>query len=122
MYSQVPNRQLVVEGDDLALLYDDQSIAEQNSINIALSTLSDVRFAELYAMIAPTNSDELVFRKLVIDMLLCTDISSPERLQIGKSKWNSAFETSLKSPTSTTIPSRRKSMKIFPQNANQLVL
>ena len=100
----VPNRQLVEEGNQLAILYNDQSVAEQHSIYVALSTLSEDRFSDFYKMVAPTSVDRALFRRLVIDMVLCTDIASPERLQIGMSKWKSAFVT----PTEVVMPPSRR--------------
>eukprot|EP00567_Pseudictyota_dubia_P000254 CAMPEP_0197466560 /NCGR_PEP_ID=MMETSP1175-20131217/65118_1 /TAXON_ID=1003142 /ORGANISM="Triceratium dubium, Strain CCMP147" /LENGTH=389 /DNA_ID=CAMNT_0043002609 /DNA_START=1 /DNA_END=1167 /DNA_ORIENTATION=- len=87
----VPNRQLVAEGDDLAFLYNDKSIAEQHSLKVAFQTLMKPRFASLRHELIPTSGDQFRFRRLVIELVLCTDIASPERMQLTKSKWNEAF-------------------------------
>lgn len=102
----IPNRQLAVEDDRLAVLYNDQSIAEQWSLYIAFSEFlqSDyVEFRETLFQGPPVSSFENAeeqpnpedsyrqFRKTVIDLVLMTDIASPERTQIGKSKWKEAF-------------------------------
>jgi len=96
----IPNRQLSRESHPLALLYNDKSAAEQNSLKVAFSTLMDPRFAELRHTLCPTSEDQFEFRRIVIDLVMCTDIASPERMQITKSKWAEAFGTrSVKRPS-----------------------
>lgn len=110
-HTGISNRQLVLESDDLAVLYNDQSVAEQRSLAVAFSTLKQPEYKQLRdAMfksllekpdaapdLASTSNfmsdgeDYLRFRKLVIDLVLATDIASPERTQIVKSKWKEAF-------------------------------
>lgn len=87
----VPNRQLVAEGDDLALLYNDKSVAEQHSLRVAFQLLMQPQFATLRHDLIPTSSDQFTFRRLVIELVLCTDIASPERMLLAKSKWVEAF-------------------------------
>jgi hypothetical protein len=112
-HTGISNRQLVLESDDLAVLYNDQSVAEQRSLAVAFTTLRQPMYAELRDVIfkasntnalgyvapgrarasVPVSSDGdfFRFRKLVIDLVLSTDIASPERTQIVKSKWKEAF-------------------------------
>ena len=111
-HTGISNRQLVLESDDLAVLYNDQSVAEQRSLAVAFTTLKQPQYTELrYIMFAATfhskpdaspdrastsllmsnGEDFFRFRKLVIDLVLATDIASPERTQIVKSKWKEAF-------------------------------
>lgn len=143
----ISNRQLVLEQDDLAILYNDQSVAEQRSLAVAFTTLKGVEYNSMREVLFPTrmrdghgdvmletsprtppitnvrgagqespsgqrtttsvnsepmprgadaaslgkNEHFLSFRKLVIDLVLVTDIASPERTQIVKSKWKEAF-------------------------------
>eukprot|EP00580_Thalassiosira_gravida_P018194 CAMPEP_0201658298 /NCGR_PEP_ID=MMETSP0494-20130426/1233_1 /ASSEMBLY_ACC=CAM_ASM_000839 /TAXON_ID=420259 /ORGANISM="Thalassiosira gravida, Strain GMp14c1" /LENGTH=499 /DNA_ID=CAMNT_0048135269 /DNA_START=33 /DNA_END=1528 /DNA_ORIENTATION=+ len=122
-HTGISNRQLVLEMDDLAILYNDQSAAEQRSLAVAFRTLKGRGYGELREVLFPTststgglggsdrsddhddhapaaassggimlgNEDFFKFRKLVIDLVLVTDIASPERTQIVKSKWKEAF-------------------------------
>jgi len=90
-HTGITNRQLVDEADELALLYNDQSVAEQRSLAIAFSTLLSPGFDRLRAAMFATREDYQRFRKVVIDLVLTTDIASPERTQIVKSKWKEAF-------------------------------
>ncbi|KAL7560186.1 hypothetical protein ACA910_016613 [Epithemia clementina (nom. ined.)] len=94
----IPNRQLAAENDRLAVLYNDQSIAENWSLYIAFSELLQDEFVELRQVLfgsdldSPAHAEQYHnFRKMVINMVLSTDIASPERTQVGKSKWKEAF-------------------------------
>ena len=93
-HTGVSNRQLVLECDELAILYNDQSVAEQRSLAIAFSLLMKDCFDDLRTVIFTESGEYMKFRKLVIDIVLCTDIASPERVQIVKSKWKEAFGVS----------------------------
>ena len=89
-HTGVSNRQLVLESDELAIMYNDQSVAEQRSLAIAFSLLMKNDYKPLRDLIFH-DDDYQRFRKVVIDLVLCTDIASPERVQIVKSKWKEAF-------------------------------
>ena len=87
----IPNRQLAQEDDRLAVLYNDQSIAENWSIYIGFSELLQDEFKDLRQVLFPDKEDYRRFRKMVINLVLTTDIASPERTQLVKSKWKEAF-------------------------------
>lgn len=92
----IPNRQLATEDDRLAILYNDQSVAENWSLYVAFAELLQDEFKSLRTAIFREDGggdqyDYRRFRKLVINLVLTTDIASPERTQIGKSKWKEAF-------------------------------
>ena len=89
-HTGISNRQLAVESDELALMYNDQSVAEQRSLSVAFSLFRDDSYENLRSLLFQ-QSDYMQFRKTVIDLVLCTDIASPERVQIDKSKWKEAF-------------------------------
>ena len=87
----IPNRQLGLEDDELAILYNDQSIAEMRSLYIGFSELLKPDYALLRETIFPQADDYRRFRSATINVVLCTDLASPERAQLGKSKWKEAF-------------------------------
>ena len=87
----ITNRQLVLESDDLAIMYNDQSVAEQRSLAVAFTLLMEDKYVDLRCILFVGRHEFLRFRSNVIGLVLCTDISSPERVQIGKSKWKEAF-------------------------------
>lgn len=90
-HTGVPNSVLVEEEDELAILHNDVSVAEQNSLQVAFSTLQRDEFAGLKRCICPTPQERRFFRKKVICMVMVTDISDQERIQIVASRWNAAF-------------------------------
>mmetsp|Transcript_18910 Transcript_18910/g.31277 ORF Transcript_18910/g.31277 Transcript_18910/m.31277 type:complete len:811 (+) Transcript_18910:114-2546(+) len=87
----VPNRQLVLESDELAILYNDQSVAEQRSLAVAFSVLMQKEYEDLREVVFENKDEYRRFRKTVINLVLATDIASPERTQLVKSKWKEAF-------------------------------
>jgi hypothetical protein len=87
----IPNRQLANEDDGLAIKYNDQSIAENQSLYIGFSELLKSDYAKLSSIIFPRKEDYRRFRGACVDLVLSTDIASPERSQLGKSKWKEAF-------------------------------
>lgn len=95
----VSNRQLVLESDELAILYNDQSVAEQRSLAVAFTYLMKEEFMELRDILFGDREGLLRFRSNVIDLVLCTDISSPERVQIVKSKFKEVFGDKKKTRT-----------------------
>jgi 3'5'-cyclic nucleotide phosphodiesterase len=87
----------VTENDPLAVLYNDESVAEQRSLFIAFDLFLSPDFTILRETIlgGPVEDEGAEtyrrFRKIVINLVLSTDIASPERTQVGKSKWKEAF-------------------------------
>lgn len=90
-HTGVPNSVLVEEEDELAILHNDVSVAEQHSLQVAFSLLQKDEFASLKRCICPTPEERKFFRKKVINMVMVTDISDQERIQIVKSRWMAAF-------------------------------
>jgi len=87
----ISNQQLVNESDALALLYNDQSVAEQRSLAVAFSELMKEEYKVLRSVWFENQEEYKRFRKIVINLVLTTDLASPERTQIVKSKWKEAF-------------------------------
>jgi hypothetical protein len=89
----VTNRQLVAEGDPLAVLYNDQSVTEKNSLHVAFSELLKDDYKELRVAMFPDDGTYRYFRTVVINAVMSTDIASPEQTVITKAKWKEAFES-----------------------------
>jgi len=87
----ITNHQLVKEGHPLAIRFNDQSVAEQNSVAEAYEILTEPEFFDLKCAICETPEESKYFRKLLISLIMATDIASPDRVQLGKSKWKEAF-------------------------------
>lgn len=87
----IPNRQLALEDDELAILYNDQSIAENRSLTIGFRELLQKEYANLRKVMFIKDDEYRRFRKAATQLVLQTDIASPERTQIRKSRWKEAF-------------------------------
>ena len=87
----IPNRQLALEDEDIAIKYNDQSIAENESLFIGFSELLQKKYGKLRNVVFPERKDYRRFRGACVNLVLTTDIASPERTQLGKSKWKEAF-------------------------------
>ncbi|CAB9521249.1 cAMP-specific 3',5'-cyclic phosphodiesterase [Seminavis robusta] len=87
----IPNRQLALEDDELAILYNDQSIAENRSLTVGFRELLQKQYTNLRNAIFSNDEDYRRFRKVSTQLVLQTDLASPERTQIRKSKWKEAF-------------------------------
>eukprot|EP00526_Cylindrotheca_closterium_P003919 CAMPEP_0113631220 /NCGR_PEP_ID=MMETSP0017_2-20120614/16224_1 /TAXON_ID=2856 /ORGANISM="Cylindrotheca closterium" /LENGTH=1165 /DNA_ID=CAMNT_0000541721 /DNA_START=11 /DNA_END=3511 /DNA_ORIENTATION=- /assembly_acc=CAM_ASM_000147 len=87
----VPNTQLVKEGIDIAALYHNKSVAEQNSIDLAWALLMLDRFELLRQAIYTTKSELKRFRQLVVNTILATDIMDKELQTIRRVRWDKAF-------------------------------
>lgn len=82
---------LVKESTPQAALYQNKSVAEQNSVYLAWKLLMEPRFADIRACIY-TSQDELTrFRQLVVNSVMATDIVDKELGQQRKNRWSKAF-------------------------------
>lgn len=87
----VPNSQLVQEQSELARLYRNQSVAEQNSLSVAWELLMEPQFRQLRACIYNTREDRDRFRQLVVHAAMATDIFDPNLNAQRHSRWERAF-------------------------------
>ena len=86
----IPNRQLAQEDDRLAVLYNDQSIAENWSIYVAFSELLQDEFQTVRKVVFPDKDEYFRFRKIVVNLVLTTDIASPGKWCENDNKYCSA--------------------------------
>ena len=90
-HTGLPNATLVSQKDIKASFYRNQSVAEQNSVDVAWTVLMEDCFADLRGCIY-TNEKELHrFRSLVVNAVLATDIADKKMAALRKSRWNDAF-------------------------------
>lgn len=87
----ISNRQLALEDDPLSLLYNDSSVLEQQSLTIAFAEFLQPEYSGLRKTLLPTRDIYSGFRQTVVNLVLATDIANPERMQITKDKWKTAF-------------------------------
>jgi hypothetical protein len=91
----LPNVQLSAESDPLAKKYGSdkcmKSYAEWNSLDIGLTLLNDGQdYGEFDRVLGVKK--ERVYR-MITDLVLCTDIASKERRDLGTKKWENSFST-----------------------------
>jgi 3'5'-cyclic nucleotide phosphodiesterase len=89
----VSNGQLVIEKKEVAVMYNNKSVAEQNSITIAWDLLLQERFSELRKSIMPTDSECKHFRQLIVNAVLATDLFDRDLKELRESRWSKAFYT-----------------------------
>lgn len=87
----VPNAQLVKEMNHLAKFYMNQSVAEQNSVDLAWNLLMDENFSNLRGAIYGTEDEMKRFRQLVVNSVMATDIVDKELKSLRNARWEKAF-------------------------------
>jgi 3'5'-cyclic nucleotide phosphodiesterase len=76
-HTGVANAQLAKENPDMAQLYRSQSIAEQNSVDLAWDLFMDPMYSDLQNCITEKEEDRKRFRQLVVNSVMATDIFDP---------------------------------------------
>ena len=97
----VPNTQLVAEGDKLAVLYNNKSIAEQNSVDCAWNTLMESRYKDLRTAIYSSQAEMDRFRQLIVNCVMATDLFDEELLADRELRWKQAFDESARDESLT---------------------
>lgn len=85
------NTQLIKEQPKLGELYRNKSVAEQNSLSVAMDVLNDSHFKPLREFIFETQEEFTRFRQVVVNVVLATDIFDPELNDLRKKRWAQAF-------------------------------
>jgi 3'5'-cyclic nucleotide phosphodiesterase len=88
----VPNAQLIKENDPMAAQYQNKSIAEQNSVDLAWELLHEPTYKDLYHCISQTDAEKTRFRQLIVNSVLATDIMDKDLKNLRNSKWDKAFK------------------------------
>lgn len=83
--------QLVKEKDPMAIVYDNQSVAEQNSVSIAFEVLMRSEYSDLRACLFTDRNELRRFRQLVVNSVMATDIFDPELMGMRDERWEKAF-------------------------------
>lgn len=90
-HSGVPNSQLIKEDAQVAALYKNKSVAEQNSVDLAWNMLQEERFRALRCAIHETEEQRSRFRQLVVNSVMATDIMDKDLKALRNSRWERAF-------------------------------
>jgi 3'5'-cyclic nucleotide phosphodiesterase len=97
----VSNLQLATENDEMALLYKNKSVAEQNSIDFAWRLLMKDSYDDLRACIFATPAELKRFRLLLVNSVMATDVFDPDLKALRDSRWEMAFAPSGDDPGAT---------------------
>jgi hypothetical protein len=87
----VPNFLLIKEDPSLGAIYNNQAVAEQNSMDVAWNLLMDPAFGALRRAIYRTESEMRRFRQVVVNGLMATEIFDKELSTLRKNRWQKAF-------------------------------
>jgi len=90
-HTGVPNAQLVKEGAEVARMYNNRSVAEQNSVDLAMGLLLEPRFKNLRSQIYTNVSEYKRFRQLVVNSVMATDIVDKDLKKLQQDRWETAF-------------------------------
>jgi len=87
----VPNITLVNEKSPQAQFYNNISVAEQNSVDLAFQMLMEKDYDDLRRAIYTTTTEYKRFRQLVVNLVLATDVMDKSIGLERKVRWNKAF-------------------------------
>jgi hypothetical protein len=91
-HAGVPNAQLIKERSIIAGSYNDKSVAEQNSIDIAWNLLMEPCYRELREVLFMSPEEVSRFRRLVVIFVFATDIADKELANLRKDRAQQALE------------------------------
>lgn len=89
----VPNAQLVKEHAEVATMYKNKSVAEQNSIDIGWSLLMEPAYSNLRKHIYTTTTEYKCFRQIVVNCIMATDICDKDLIKARNKRWDLAFSS-----------------------------
>ena len=87
----LPNNLLAKEDQVLAAAYQNKSVAEQNSVDVAWEALLADDFAAFRACIFDDEAELRRFRQLLVNSVIATDIFDKEQSTLRKNRWAKAF-------------------------------
>jgi 3'5'-cyclic nucleotide phosphodiesterase len=108
----IPNFMLMKENPSLASKYDNKSIAEQNSVEIAWETLMEPQYTDLRMCIYADANGLNRFRQLVANTVLATDIFDKDLSELRKRRWEMAFSTSAQASNTPDDVNRKATIVI----------
>jgi 3'5'-cyclic nucleotide phosphodiesterase len=87
----ISNVQLMKEEPNMATEYRSQSVAEQNSLELAWNMLMKDEYKLLRESMFATRADMMRFRQVMINVVLATDIFDKSLNDKRKNRWQKAF-------------------------------
>ena len=111
-HSGVPNTTLIKECPELASVYRDKSVAEQNSVDISWDLLASERFSGLRNAIYQTEKEKCRFRKLLVNSVMATDIMDKDLKALRNARWEKAFSDTRQNETEKDDMDRKATIVI----------
>lgn len=87
----VPNTILLSEKSRMASVYGYKSVAEQNSLDLMWDLLMDDTYVDLRAAIYRTEEEKQLFRQILVNCVLATDLFDQLLEQRFRSRWKLGF-------------------------------
>jgi hypothetical protein len=87
-HPDVPNGQLVKEKQDIASVYKGKSIAEQHSMDCAWNLFTSAAFDELRHTLCETDEEIHLFRQMVVNLVVATDLFDSDLNQVRDDRWH----------------------------------
>ena len=92
-HTGVPNTTLVSEQTSIAAKYNNRSVAEQNSLDLAWAELmNESKYNELHSVLFTDKYELIRFRKLVVNGVMATDIADKDLKTLRNNRWDKAFK------------------------------
>jgi len=104
----VPNSTLVKEEDPLAAKYENKSVAEQNSVDLAWDIIMSEKYRALHSYICGTKDELRRFREIIVNVVMATDIMDKDLGSQRKARWEKAFSEVSDEEESKVIAINRK--------------
>ncbi|CAB9499069.1 calmodulin-dependent 3',5'-cyclic nucleotide phosphodiesterase 1A [Seminavis robusta] len=90
-HTGVSNDQLVKEGARIARIYKNESVAEQNSYDVAIDLLMEPMYSSLRRLIFATEGEMQFFLQLTKQAVIATDIMNKNLKDLRNARWEKAF-------------------------------
>jgi class 3 adenylate cyclase len=108
----IPNSQIVKEKAPIVAQYKGQSIAEQNSVDVAWHLLMHERYGDLRATIYKDETEMKRFRQLVVNSVMATDVMDNDLKALRNGRWDKAFADSPAEEETQDIVNRKATIVI----------
>jgi hypothetical protein len=90
-HTGLTNKELITIAAPMATQYNNRSVAEQNSVDIAWTILEQDMFVDLRKCLFSSNHEQDRFRQMIVNAVMATDIADMELQAQRKRRWDIAF-------------------------------
>jgi hypothetical protein len=111
-HNGVANMQLIQEKAHIAASYKNRSVAEQHSFDVAWELLMDPCYDKLQSCIFADQTELDLFRQIVINGVMATDIFDKDGATCRTGRWERAFGTSANKPVGEELHNLRATVII----------